>query len=117
MQGVAWSSLLWFALVVAAIPFALALLKRTPLGGGLAGNGTLRVVAALPLGASQRIVTVEVGHGAERRWLVIGVTPQSMATLHTMAPGDAGVAQPAVPQPPFAQLVRRWSRPGSDDAR
>ena len=40
----------------------------------------------LPLSTSQRIVTVEIGSGDERRWLVLGVTPTAITTLHTMAP-------------------------------
>ncbi len=78
-----WSGLLWFGLVIALIPLALWLLKRTPLGGG-AAHGAMRSVAVLPLSASQRIVTVEVGSGAARRWLVLGVSPQSITTLHSM---------------------------------
>ena len=53
------SSLLWFLAILAAIPVALWLLKRTPAGG--AGSGTLmKHVAVLPLSASQRIVTVDL---------------------------------------------------------
>ena len=52
-------------------------------------SGVMRSVAALPLSPSQRIVTVEVGLGPERRWLVLGVTAQSITTLHTMAPQEA----------------------------
>ena len=98
------SSLLWFVAIIAMIPVALWLLKRTPMGGA-GGHGVMRSVAALPLSASQRIVTVEVGQGDERRWLVLGVTAQSITTLHTMAPqADAPVsATPAVPA--FAQLL------------
>ncbi|MCE2657836.1 MAG: FliO/MopB family protein [Rubrivivax sp.] len=80
--------LLSFALVVAMIPVALWLLKRTPLGGSGQGQA-LKSVAVLPLSASQRIVTVEVGTGSERRWLVLGVTPSSIQTLHCMLPPDA----------------------------
>jgi flagellar protein FliO/FliZ len=84
--------LLWFALVVAAIPAALWLLKRSPVGGGLQARG-LRCVGVLPLSGTQRIVTVEVGLGEERRWLVLGVTPNAIATLHTLPPqGDAAAA-------------------------
>ena len=68
--------LLWFAAVVALIPLALWVLKRTPVGG-LAAHGVLRSVAVLPLSPSQRIVTVDVGRGDARRWLVLGNTPQS----------------------------------------
>jgi flagellar protein FliO/FliZ len=79
--------LLSFALVVALIPVALWLLKRTPLGGSAQGQA-LKSVAVLPLSASQRIVTIEVGTGSERRWLVLGVSPGSITTLHSMAPPD-----------------------------
>jgi len=102
-----FGSLLWFGLVLAAIPLALWLLKRSPLGGA-GGAGSLRSVAALPLSASQRIVTVEVGRGDSRCWLVLGVTPHSISTLHTMLPQDE---LPAAPLPPpstaFAQLLSR----------
>ena len=102
------NSLLWFIAIIAMIPCALWLLKRTPMGGG-AGQGVMRSVAALPLSANQRIVTVEVGQGDERRWLVLGVTAQSITTLHTMAPQadpDSEPAQP--PAPAFAQLLSRF---------
>ena len=105
------SALLWFVAILAAIPFALWLLKRTPIGGA-AGGGVLRSVAALPLSTSQRIVTVEVGTGESRRWLVLGVTPQSITTLHTMEPG----AEPPTPNAPsvpgFAQLLAKVRRDG-----
>ncbi len=85
--------LLSFALVIALIPVALWLLKRTPLGGASQGKG-LRSVAVLPLSTTQRIVTVEVGQGPERRWLVLGVTPQGINTLHTMEPTDESTHAP-----------------------
>jgi flagellar protein FliO/FliZ len=97
--------LLWFAAIVVLIPVALWLLKRTP-AGGLAAHGVLRSVAVLPLSTNQRIVTVEVGRGDDRRWLVLGITPQSITTLHAMAPqGDA--PQGDTPPAPFGQLLAR----------
>jgi len=108
------TSLLWFIAILALIPVALWLLKRTPIGGANAG-GVLRSVAALPLSASQRIVTIEVGQGESRRWLVLGVTPQSITTLHTMEPGaDGGL--PAAPAAPagFAQMLERLRAPRGD---
>ena len=103
------TSLLWFIAILALIPVALWLLKRTPMGGASSG-GLMRSVAALPLSASQRIVTIEVGQGESRRWLVLGVTPQSITTLHTMEPLDDASAPGlpgAVPVPGFAQLLER----------
>jgi len=103
------SSLLWFAAIVAAIPLTLWLLKRTPLGAGGGKPGAPRAVAVLPLSAQQKLVTVEVGQGEERLWLVLGVSPHGIRTLHTMAaqgelPGDGAAPPPAAA---FAQLLTR----------
>ena len=111
----AWGSLLWFAAVVAAIPLVLWFLKRTPLGGAASGAaGTPRSVAVLPLSAQQRLVTVEVGQGADRQWLVLGVTPQGISTLHSMAPQDEGASQPAglaaTPAAALQPLLQRLRR-------
>ena len=103
-----WMPLLWFGAIVVLIPLALRLLKRTPLGG-TRGSGPLRAVAMLPLSASQRVAIVEVGQGAARRWLVLGVTPQAVQTLHTMEPQpDTGL--PADTEAGFAQLLSRLKR-------
>ena len=102
------TSLLWFIAIIVMIPAALWLLKRTPAGArfsGAASNGVMRSVAALPLSANQRIVTVEVGQGDARRWLVLGVTAQSITTLHTMAPQDESPVGAAPAMPAFAQLL------------
>ena len=107
------NSLLWFIAIIAMIPCALWLLKRTPMGGG-AGNGAMRSVAALPLSASQRIVTVEVGQGADRRWLVLGVTAQSITTLHTMEPQAEAAMTAAPATPAFAQLLSKLRKDAPD---
>ena len=104
------NSLLWFIAIIVMIPCALWLLKRTPMGGG-AGNGVMRSIAALPLSTNQRIVTIEVGHGEERRWLVLGVTAQSITTLHTMDPQTDEHHDPAavtISSPGFGQLLSRF---------
>ena len=93
MMSQGFTSLLWFLAILVLIPVALWLLRRTPMGGA-AGHGVLRSVAAMPLSTSQRIVTVEVGHGAARRWLVLGVTAQSITTLHTMEPQEVTPGAP-----------------------
>ena len=111
-----FAPLLWFAAIVALIPLALWLLKRTPVGS-LGAQGGLRSVAALALSPNQRIVTIEVGQGDARRWLVLGVTPQNIALLHDMAPlGDA--PPPATgTSAPFAQLLDRMRNKDSRSAR
>ena len=111
------SSLLWFIAILALIPATLWFLKRSPLGGTGAA-GTMKSIASLPLSTSQRIVTVEVGSGDERRWLVLGITPSSITTLHTMAAQTVEAAPPgstAEAHPGFAQILGRFRRGGSDD--
>jgi flagellar protein FliO/FliZ len=110
-------SLVGFAVIIALIPVALVLLKRSPVGGA-AAYGVLRVVAMLPLSTNQRLLVVEVGSGEERRWLVLGVSPAGIQTLHTMQPPADGVLPGATtPAPAFAQLLSRWSSPkGGGDA-
>jgi flagellar protein FliO/FliZ len=85
--------------------------------GGATASGTARPVAVLPLSPSQKLVTVELGRGEDKLWLVLGVTPSSITTLHTMA-----ALPPLPPQAPgsgadapdggstadsFAQLLER----------
>jgi flagellar protein FliO/FliZ len=104
---------LWFVAVLALIPLLLWLLRRSPLGAGLAGghtaaHGAPRPVAVLPLTAQHKLVTVEVGQGEDRLWLVLGVGPQGLRTLHTMSPGHAPTVEPQLaPQATFTQLLHR----------
>ena len=104
------TSFMWFVAIIAMIPVALWLLKRTPMGGA-GGLGVMRSVAALPLSSNQRLVTVEVGQGDERRWLVMGVTAQNITVLHNMAP-QSEAAPPQMPavHPAFAQILSRFRR-------
>lgn len=104
-----WMSLLWFGVVLALIPGALWLLKRSGLAAGAARGASAgpRLTGSLALGPQQRVVTVEVGEGAERRWLVLGVTPQQITALHTLtSPPEA--AHPVLAGPAgggFAQAL------------
>ena len=108
------SSLFWFVAVLALIPLALWLLRRTP-AGGAGGQRLMRSIAVLPLAPNQRLVTVEVGHGDTRRWLVLGVSAQSITTLHEMAPQDEGPAAFTAASP-FSQLMTRL-RPAEPERR
>lgn len=115
------ASFLWFLFVLALIPASLWLLKRSGLAHGLGGglNGSapaapMKVMGQLNLGPAQRLVTVEVGQGDERTWLVLGVTGQGIQTLHTMAPQvqAEGIAAGGAVHPAFATLLRRTRQGG-----
>ena len=110
-----FTSAMWFVAILVAIPLVLWLLKRTPLGGaGSGGPGLPRTVGVTMLAPQQRLVTVEVGHGEDRLWLVLGVTPQGIRTLHTMTP--QAPALPAASSAPqgaaFSQMMGRLRPPG-----
>lgn len=88
-------SVIFFIALLALVPWALRWVKKR--NGTLATNGAgsaSRVVSALGVGPTQRVVTVEVGPPEARVWLVLGVTAQSVTPLHTSpAPGFAQAAR------------------------
>jgi flagellar protein FliO/FliZ len=106
------ASLLWFVLVLALIPAALWLLKRMTVVKGTQSAHS-RVVGMLPLSGSQRLLTVEVGSGEHKTWLVLGVTPSSIQLLHTLPPQDIEAGMPEA-RTSFAQALQRL-RPGAED--
>ena len=66
---------------------------------GLAPQGgpALKVLGAIALGPQQRVVTLQVGQGPDAQCLVLGVTPGSINTLHSLplpAEADSGSAEP-----------------------
>lgn len=106
--------LLWLLFILALIPVALWLLKRSPVGGG--GSGLAgRSVGVLPLSGTHRIVTLEVGSGEDRRWLVLGVTPSAIQTLHVMPPQAEAPAGGAA-APAFGDMLARLRGRGAGDA-
>jgi flagellar protein FliO/FliZ len=48
------------------------------------GGPALKVLNTVSLGPQQRLVTVQVGQGADALCLVLGVAPGSVNTLHSM---------------------------------
>jgi len=86
--------LLGLLLVLAAVAATAWLLRRFSLGQNVMG-GAVRVVGGVALSQRERLVLVEVGE----TWLLLGVAPGQVNTLHTMPrPEDAGklADQPAV---------------------
>lgn len=128
MTGLNWTAVAWFVAILASIPVLLWLFKRSQMLGSHSATGAARVAAVLPLSASQRVVTLEVGRGDEKLWLVLGVTPTNITTLHTMAalapipptiPGniDDPVPRHGPPAATFAQLLGRLRGSDSDGQR
>ncbi|MES1952325.1 flagellar biosynthetic protein FliO [Salinisphaera sp. S4-8] len=98
-------------IVVIALIFACsALLKRFG-PYRKRGGRSLDIIASQSLGPRERVVVIEV----EDTWLVLGVAPNSVNTLHTMPAGERDVpaeTSPARPSNPsfgeaFAENLRR----------
>ncbi len=57
-------------------------------GGRMFGQGNLRVISGVALGPKERIVLVEVADS----WLVVGIVPGQIRTLHTLPKGESAPA-------------------------
>jgi flagellar protein FliO/FliZ len=112
-------SLVWFVAIIVLIPLALLLLKRSGMAPGSAAGapaGAPRVVASLQVGAQQRVVTIEVGEGAARRWVVLGVSAQGITALHTLEEPPTWAAGKGAEVLPFSQVFGRVLGRGRDVA-
>lgn len=70
---------LGFGLVLVLLIGSLWLLKRISTPHGVAGQ-LLKVVSAIGVGPRERVVIVEI----EEKWLVLGVAPGRVTTLHEL---------------------------------
>jgi len=129
MQSTA-QTVVWMVVVLLMIPASLWLLKRAGWAGRAASGASpeqvLQVVAQTTLGPGQRVVTMEVNAGGERKWLILGITGQSITTLSQMdapaipADGQAGTTDrvTAALPPAFAALLQRFqSQPTPSSAQ
>ena len=102
-------------LLIVALLFGTAWLARKVSGGKVFGQNKLRVVGGVALGPRERIVLVEV----EETWLVVGIVPGQIRTLHQLPKG-------ALPtnvstgdnetETPFASFLQRIKDRGAQDA-
>ncbi len=90
--------------LIVGLLFAGAYLLRKLNGGRSFGNsGPLRVVGGLMLSTRERIVLVEVGD----TWLVVGIVPGQIKTLHTLPKGELPAGKGS--DKPFAQWLKQIS--------
>lgn len=84
--------LLGLGLVLAAVAGSAWLLKRfSP--GQIGAGGAIKVVGGVALGPKERLVLVEIGE----TWLVLGVAPGQVNTLHTLVKPEGGAFAAEVP--------------------
>lgn len=96
-----WQALFGLVLVLALIAVAAWVVRRLPATRSFS-HGPLKVVSGIALGPRERIVLIEV----EDTWLVVGMSPGQMRTLHTLPKGEPPAD--GTP-PPFTQWLRHFA--------
>lgn len=81
--------LLALALIVGILFIGAYFLRRLNGGKSFGNTGPLRLVGGLMISARERIIVVEV----EDTWIVVGVVPGQIKTLHTLPKGELGATQ------------------------
>lgn len=102
----------WMVVVLVMIPVSLWLLKRSGLAAGVgaaSSDAMLKTISQVQLGQGQKVVTIEVNAGGDRTWLVLGVTPQQITSLHTLPAPDKPLTAAPAPTPSFTEHLRRLS--------
>lgn len=100
-------------LLIVALIFGLAWYARKLSGGRSFGQGLVKVIGGVALGPRERIVLVEVGD----EWLVIGLVPGQIRTLHTLSKGKLpSDAEQMTNAPPFVGWLKKMAEKRSHDA-
>lgn len=89
-------------LLIVALIAGMAWYARKLSGGQPFGRNLMKVVGGVALGPRERIVLVEIGD----QWLVIGLVPGQIRTLHTLPKGEMPAAQPGDGEKPFASWLK-----------
>ncbi len=90
--------------LIVALLAGTAWLARKVSGGKGFGHGGMRVIGGVALGPKERIILVEVGE----QWLVIGIVPGQIRTLHQLPKGTPPPDELLAPQTDqsFAQWLK-----------
>lgn len=103
-EGSMLQMLVGLLLVLAVIAAVAWLLKRFALNPGTA-TGTIKVIAGTAVGQRERVVLVEISG----TWLVLGVAPGQVRTLHTMpkAHDEQTVNELSTPRKGFQEWLKQ----------
>ena len=89
--------------VIGLLFLAAYLLRRFGSGYGFGKTGPMKIVGGLMISARERIVLVEVGD----TWIVVGIVPGQIKTLHTLPKGELPVANNM--EKPFGQWLKQMT--------
>jgi flagellar protein FliO/FliZ len=95
-------AILGLGFVLALILGAAYLLKRVQ-PARFGGSKLLKLIAQLGVGTRERIVVIEIGD----QWLVLGVTPGSIRTLHTTPKSNVPEKPESGERTPFSAWLAR----------
>ena len=95
--------ILGLALIIGLLFFGAFALRKLNGGRGFGQTGPLRIVGGLMIGPRERIVMIEAGDS----WIVIGIVPGQIRTLHTMPKGETPVAPDTIT--PFGHWLKKMS--------
>ena len=95
--------LLGLVLIIGILFFGAYALRKLNGGKGFGNSGPLRVIGGLMVGPRERIVMIEVGES----WIVIGIVPGQIKTLHTLPKGELPAAQSGTK--PFGQWLKQMN--------
>ena len=104
-----WEATLALCFIVAVL-LGTAWFARKVTGGKGFGQGGMKVVGGIALSPRERIVLVEVNDS----WLVIGIVPGQIRTLHTLPKGTLPGNDPAQ-DIPFTQWLKSVTERGKHD--
>jgi flagellar protein FliO/FliZ len=82
-------TVLGLALVIGILFLAAYFLRKFNGGRGFGSNGPLHIVGSLMLGTRERIVLIEI----DGTWIVVGLVPGQIRTLHTLPKGELKAAE------------------------
>ena len=102
-------------MVLACIIAVAWLLKRMNIAQQGSGN-LLKVIGSVSIGQRERVVLIEVND----TWLLVGVGPGQIRTLHTLEKAEdwqSGSPAPAAPDNKFASLLSSILKPRTSDGQ
>lgn len=95
--------LLGLLLIIGILFFSAYFLRKLNGGRRFGNTGTLRIVGGLMISTRERIILVEV----DDTWIVVGVVPGQIKTLHTLPKGEFPAENSA--EKPFSQWLKQMT--------